>query len=337
MAIQSTPQPNVTEVKASWLFWAIAVLTGAGAGLAGGLLMRLLRLAQHLSFRYSTGDFLRGVAQASASRRVVSMILAGCLAGSVLYTMKRLGVKSGSDLSEAVWTKCGQMAAAATLIQSVLSIVTVGMGVSLGREGALKNAGGVIGNKFCDWFGLTSAQRRILVACGAGAGMAAAYNVPLGGALFAAEVLLGSLSLSTILPAFVVSFTGVAVSWLLLPNEPAYIVPVLDVSHSLIIWSIFAGPLLGLLSVGYVRALGWAETHKPEGWKVAALPLLVFTGVGLAAIKFPQILGNGKDIVQLTFFDQLGPGLLCWLIVLRPLASTLVCGAERRAACSPQR
>ncbi len=320
---QTTAQPNVTTLQISFGFWTVIILTGAGSGLVGGLLMRLLRLVQHTSYSYPSGDFLRGVEQASDTRRVVVLVLAGLLAGAVLYAMKRFGPKAGGSLSEAIWTKSGVMPTAGTLLHSVLSIVTVGMGVALGREGALKDAGGVVANKFSDWFEMTAEQRRLLVACGAGAGMAAAYNVPLGGALFAAEVLLGSFSLSVVLPAFVASFTGVAVSWLLLPNEPAYRVPVLHVTHSLLVWSLVAGPVLGLVSVAYVRAVGWAQAHKPKGWQVAFLPVLVFTALGLAAIKFPQLLGNGKNIVQLTFLDQIETGLLCWLIVLRPLASVL--------------
>ena len=314
----------MSELQISFGFWGVIVLTGAGAGLTGGLLMRLLRVVQHLSYSYPSGDFLRGVEQVSGLHRLVVMVLAGVLAAAVLYAIKRFGIASGGSLPDAVWKKSGKMPTAATLIKSLLSVVTVGMGVALGREGALKDTGGVVANKLSDWFGMTPAQRRLLVACGAGAGMAAAYNVPLGGALFAAEVLLGSLSLATVLPAFVASFTGVAVSWLLLPNAPAYSFPVLEVSRSLILWSILAGPVVGFLSIAYVRGIGWAQTHKPQGWRVIVLPLVVFTALGLAAIKFPQLLGNGKNIVQLTFFDQLGAGLLCWLIVLRPLA-TLLC------------
>ena len=320
---QSSPQPNVTELQISGRFWLMTLVTGAGAGVAGGLLMKLLRLAQHLSYKYEAGDFEQAVGLVSGERRLGALVLAGFVAGIVLYATNRIGVKSGADLSEAVWTKFGEMPAVYTLIDSVLSIVTVGMGVALGREGALKDAGGVVANKVADWSGLTDAERRVLVACGAGAGMAAAYNVPLGGALFAAEVLLGSLSLSTVMPAFVASFTGVAASWILLPNKPAYLFPALDVSSSLIVWSIVAGPVLGLLSVGYVRAIGWAQTHKPKGWHIALLPIVIFSVVGLVGMKFPQILGNGKGIVQLTFDNQLSAGLLCSLIVLRPLATVL--------------
>ena len=322
-AINPTPQPNVTEVALTARFWLACLLTGATAGLAGGLLMRLLRAVQHLSFHYTSGDFTRGVEQVSGTHRVTLMLLAGLVSGVVLYALTRFQPEPKGSLTEAIWTRSGEIAKLPTLVESLLSIVTVGMGVALGREGALKDTGGVLANSFCDRLGLSSAQRHVLVACGAGAGMAAAYNVPLGGALFTAEVLLGSLTLSTILPAFAASFTGVAVSWLLLPNEAAYTVPEMHVTRALVFWSILAGPVLGLLSMAYVRAIGWAQRHKPKGWLIAVTPLAIFAVIGLISVKFPQLLGNGKGIVQLTFNDQIGPGLLVWLVLLRPLATVL--------------
>jgi H+/Cl- antiporter ClcA len=109
----------------------------------------------------------------------------------------------------------------------------------------------------------------------------------------------------------------------MLPNEAAYAVPNLQLSHSLMIWAILTGPIAGFISVGYVHLIGWAQTHKPHAWQAVVLPILIFTILGIAAIKFPQLLGNGKNIAQLTFFDQIGAGLLCWLIVLRPLAAAV--------------
>lgn len=299
------------------------MLTGTGAGLAGALLMKLLRFTQHICYSYKNGDFLRGVEHVSDTRPVLILFLAGILAAITLYAMIKLLKKPSCGVSEAIWTKSGKVPVAQTLIHSLLSIITVGMGVSLGREGALKDAGSVVANKLSDWTRTTAAQRQLLVACGVGAGMATAYNVPLGGALFAAEVLMGSLTISKVIPAFVASFTGIAVSWLLLPNEPAYIFPILNVSSSLILWALLIGPLMGLISLGYVWAIGWAQTHKPKGWRVVVLPIIVFPAMGAVAVQFPEILGNGKNIVQLTFDNRIEAALLCWLIFLRPLAAVV--------------
>jgi CIC family chloride channel protein len=108
---------------------------------------------------------------------------------------------------------------------AVLSVVIVGMGVSLGREGAPKQAGAVIANFFSDKARLSDEQRRLLVACGAGAGMGAAYGVPLGGALFSLEVMRGMLALRYVLPALFASVVATAVSWLALPDAPTYLIP----------------------------------------------------------------------------------------------------------------
>jgi len=100
---------------------------------------------------------------------------------------------------------------------AVLSVIVVGMGVSLGREGAPKQAGSVIANLLSDKASLSDEQRRLLVACGAGAGMGAAYGVPLGGALFALEVMRGVLALRYVLPALFASVVATAVPWMLFP------------------------------------------------------------------------------------------------------------------------
>lgn len=180
MAGQVTPQPNVSELELSPRLWFIIILIGAGAGVAGGLLMKLLRVVQHLSYGYTTGEFLDGVQRASGTHRVLIMFAAGVLAGLVLLASRRLSARSSSELSGAIWMKFGRLGTAATIVHLLLSIVTVGMGAALGREGAFKEAGAVIANKLSDWTRFTDTQRHLLVACGAGAGMAAAYNVPFG-------------------------------------------------------------------------------------------------------------------------------------------------------------
>lgn len=322
-----SPQPNTSGLHITARLWALILLTGVAAGLTAGLLMKLLRLVQHISFAYHLGDFLSGVEGVSGARRVVVLLIAGLLAGTVLYVLRKFAGKS-VDLSEAVWLKSGELPSLSTVVRAVLSIVIVGMGVVLGRESALKEAGALAGGRLSAWFHLTPEQRKLLVACGAGGGMAAAYNVPLGGALFTAEVLLGTLTISSLLPALATSFVATAVSWLLLPNQPTYRVPPLTVTAPLIGWALVAGPILGLISVGYVRLISWAHEHKPKDWSILALPILIFTAVGAAAIWFPELLGNGKDVVQLAFDNQMATGLLCWLLILHPLATVLCLYAD---------
>ena len=261
----------------------------------------------------------RGV---SPGRRVVVLALAGLLAGGVLFGLRHVAGKS-VDLGKAIWIKSGELDPISTVVHAVLSILIVGMGVALGRESALKEAGALAGGRLSAWFHVTPEERKLLVACGAGAGMAAAYNVPLGGTLFTAEVLLGTMTISTVLPALAACFVGTAVSWLLLPNQPTYLVPSLEVTTPLLGWALIVGPLLGCVSSGYVRLVIWANKHKPKGWQIFVLPLAIFTGLGVLSIWFPELLGNGKNVVQLAFNNQMATGLICWLLILHPLATVL--------------
>ena len=327
-SLQKSAQPNVLSAAPDAALmtvkmWIMVLLTGVGAGLTSGLLMRLLRLVQHLSFFYSTGDFLTGVRNTSAGHRILLVSLGGVVAGLSLYLLRRIAGGVGADVTGAIWEKQGEFQAAPTVAKSLISIVIVGMGAAIGREAALKDTGAAVGGKISDWTGLSPAQKHLLVACGAGAGMAAAYNVPLGGALFAVEVLLGTMSLTNVLAAVITSFAAVAVSWLLLPNIPTFNVAQLSITPSLLLWAAVAGPILGAASAVYVRFIGWAETGKPKAYMVVVAPILVFACLGLLSVRFPEVLGNGKNVVQEAFGSQLGTGLLCWLLILRPLATAM--------------
>jgi H+/Cl- antiporter ClcA len=126
-----------------------------------------------------------------------------------------------------------------------------------------------------------------------------------------------------VLPAIFTSVFATAVSWLALPDAPTYIIPAYSSSASSIVWALLAGPIIGVLSVGYVRIVTWADRNRPKGWQRLAAPLLGLGLLGAASIWFPQLLGNGKDISQLAFTNQVAPMLLITLLLLKPAAIVL--------------
>ena len=159
--------------------------------------------------------------------------------------------------------------------------------------------------------------------------MGAAYGVPLGGALFALEVMRGMLALRYVLPALFASVVATAVSWVALPDAPTYLIPAYPSSISIVLWALLAGPIAGVASVGYVRLVTWADRNKPDGWRRLTAPVVVLGLLGAVSISFPQLLGNGKDISQLAFTNQVAPTLLLVLVALRPMATVMCvrCGA----------
>jgi H+/Cl- antiporter ClcA len=306
-------------------FWLAVLLTGVGAGLGAAALTRLLEFVQHRLWPGPT--LLQAVASSPPWRHVVILLGAGLLTGAGQLILHRLSSGNGIDITEAISRTAGRLPPLRTLGSAVLSVLLVGMGASMGREGAPKQAGAVIANTLSDKAGLNDEQRRLLVACGAGAGMAAAYGVPLGGALFALEVLRGVLALRLILPALLASAVATAVAWIALPDAPTYLIPAYPSSASVMLWAMLAGPLAGIVSVAYVRLIAWADHHKPVGPRRLIAPILTLGLIGLISIAFPQILGNGKDVCQQAFVNEVPPLILLTLGVLRPAATILCLGS----------
>lgn len=321
--IQS-PQPNIRglgPVGHSPQFWGLLILTGIGAGVGGGLTLRLLQTVEHLCWSYNSGTFLDGIRQAAAGRHVLVLLGAGILAGAGSLLFRSGTGGHGGELSEAIWFHSGELPTWRTLGRAVLSTVVVAMGASLGREGAAKQTGAAIASRLSQSMKLPPAQMRLLAACGAGAGVAAIYNVPLGGALFALEVLLGELSMVLVLPAMAASVIATGVAWLIIPNKPTYYVPACSLTLEQTAWAVVVGPLLGLAAVAYVRLIAWADAREPGGWPLLLAPVVVLVILGFVSLPYPQLLGNGKNLVQVVYTGQLALPLLLILVILKPVAT----------------
>lgn len=317
----------LTARNSALRFWLAVLLTGVGTGLSAALLTRLLQLVQQVMWPDSGVTLLDAVSHATAWRHILVLLGAGLVTGAGQIVLVRLTSGNSIDITEAIWFSAGRLPKLRTIGSAVLSVIIVGMGASLGREGAPKQAGAVIANAVSDRGHLSDEQRRLLVACGAGAGLAAAYGVPLGGALFALEVLRGMLALRLVLPALFTSVVATAISWLFLPDAPTYIIPAFHNSIPNYILAFLIGPIAGVVSVGFVRLIAWADRNRPEGWRRLVAPVLSLSLLGAISILFPQLLGNGKDIVQLAFANQIAPALLLMLLFLKPAATTMCLGS----------
>jgi H+/Cl- antiporter ClcA len=309
------------------VFWFAVLLTGAGTGLAAAALTGLLELTQHMMWGGAGLNLLQAASEAAPWRHVTILLGAGLLTGAGQFLLTRLSSANGIDITAAIWFQAGRLPVLRTTISAALSVVIVGMGTALGREGAPKQAGAVIANLMSDRVRLSDEERRLLVACGAGAGMAAAYGVPLGGALFALEVLRGALALRFVLPALVTALVATGISWVFLPDAPTYAIPAFQGSLASAGWAILVGPIVGLISVIYVRAVAWADAHRPKGWRRILAPVVALTILGAASIPLPQLLGNGRDVTELAFAGKIGPLLFGVLFLLRPAATILCLGS----------
>jgi hypothetical protein len=315
MAVQPKPAPAneaATEPQAqvpgslrdpgAVRFWFAVLLTGFAAGIGAALLTSLLKEVQWLAWGVSEPTaLLEAARRASAWRHLGLLLAAGLLTGAGQLLLTRLSSGNGIDITTAIWFQAGRLPTVRTLGSAVLSIVIVGMGAALGREGAPKQAGAVFGNLASDLQKLSDEQRRLLVAIGAGAGMAAVYSVPLGGAIFSLEVLRGALALRLVLPALAATMIATEVATFVVPNAPIYATQAYSITPGVLVFAVLASPFIGLWSVGFVRAIAWADRARPSGWRRLVAPSLVFLIVGAVSIPYPEVLGNGQDVAQLLF------------------------------------
>jgi CIC family chloride channel protein len=324
-------QPNITSHGAGVLtprFWVLVVLAGIAAGLLGALMMGILFNVQYAAFGYHSGTLQHGVEQASPLRRVASLLIAGVFGGGSWYLLRRYTRGEPSEIDEAVWSGDGRLSFRRCLGTSVISEVVIGMGASIGREAAPKLLGGAAASVLAGRGGLSAQQRRLLVACAGGAGLAAVYNVPLAGALFTAEILIGSITLPVMLPAIACSWIATATAWLYLPDHATYTgIPDYRFSGSLMTWSLLAGPVIGLISAGYIRLIGLVSHHRARGTRALFAPIPAFGVLGVIGIWYPQLFGNGLDMARDAFLGIGGLGLLFALFALKPLVTAMCLGS----------
>ncbi len=313
----------------------VTVLTGIGAGLGGMLLALLLHAIQHLAYGYSIAhvigseSFLSGVTGAEPLRRLAVLTVCGIVAGGGWWALYRYG-RPLVSIRRAVRPADPRMPFVSTTVHALLQIVTVALGSPLGREVAPREIGSLLAGRFAHAARLTPDDCRLMVACGAGAGLAAVYNVPLGGAIFVLEVLLGTFDMRALIVAVVTSAIAAIVAWLGLGNEHQYTVPAFVLSTPLVAWSIVCGPLFGFAAYGFVRLTTRARANAPKDWRLPVFALLNFAVIGVLSMGFPQLLGNGKGPASLGFDGTLTIGLAAVLLVLKVLieAGSLRAGAE---------
>jgi H+/Cl- antiporter ClcA len=304
----------------------VTVILGIVVGLASMGLGLLLHLVQHVAYGYSLHptvsheSFLQGVRASSPARRFLALCVCAAVAGSGWWALYCFGAPLIS-IKKATEKNGPRMPFLATIVHDLLQIVTVGLGSPLGREVAPREVGAALATQLSERAGLSPDSTRIMIACGAGAGLAAIYNVPLAGALFTLEVLLGTLNWAALLPALATSVIATVVAWIGLGNEAQYAVPQFSISASLVLWSIVMGPLFGFAAYWFVRSTKAAQAHAPKDWRLLSWCAVVFPVIGLLAIPFPQLLGNGKGLAQTGFDNQLGLALAVTLLLLRLLVT----------------
>ncbi len=219
------------------------------------------------------------------------------------------------------------------VLKALGAALSLGAGASVGREGPIAQIGGAIGSAVAQLRRLSVDRAKVLVAAGAGAGIATTFNAPMGGMMFAQEiVLMGQTDLTNLVLVIIATFTAVVTSRTIMGGASSVFHPSVFLIESY--WELFSyglmGALLGLLGAGYIRffhATGrYFRALKLPQWAKLASGL---AGVGMIAIVLPQNLSDGYPQIDRAINGELGLGLLLGLTAAKFVASTisLDCGA----------
>lgn len=314
---------NLKNFSTHMVYLLSLVLVGIASGFLGMVLAYLLHFIQHVAYGYSFSHtvsdeaFLEGVNAASSLRRITVMMICGLVAGLGWWVLYRYGTPLVS-IAEALKSN-KKMPYIATIIHIILQISTIALGSPLGREVAPREAGALFACWISSIFSLKPKELKIMMACGAGAGLAAVYNVPLGGAVFILEVLLCTFNWSVVLPALLTCAIAVTVSRMGLGDASLYQVPPLMISYSLTIWSLLMGPVFGYFAYLFINVAEKARASVKADWRMPLMSFINFTFIGLLAVYFPSLLGNGKSAAQIEFDGIVGIELSLVLLGLRML------------------
>ena len=313
-------------------FLGIAALVGVLASLGVVLLRLAVTMIHSATFGIPIGEHL-SVGGVGDWRLVLIVPIAGGLAvGGAAWAIRRWRPHDIIDAIEANALYGGRMSLRDSINLALLSVLSSGVGGSVGLEAAYTQFGSGLGSRLAGVLKLRRDDRRMLVGCGAAAAIAAAFNAPLTGAFYAFELILGSYTLSGLAPVTIAALAGTFTTRWVFGADPVF-----TATHAVHIggWDYAAFLMLGLLSAGLGIVVMRGVTAT-EGWfRRRAIPLWLRPAigavpVGLVALVWPQVLGSGHGGIELDLHVALALPFMIGLVLAKIAASAISIGAGFR-------
>ena len=322
-------------------FLLAAALAGVAAGLIGIAMALLLEVFESLFYGVAHGALLERLAGAPPWRRALAPATGGLVAGGMWWWLRATG--GVADVETAVADRSGRaatrMGLARPFLDAVTQVLTVGSGNSVGREGAPRLAAGAVAAGLAARLGIGRPEGAILIASAAGAGLAAMYNAPLGGAAYAVElVMVTGMRRRGALVAVPVCVIATLVSWLHSHGRPTFEVASQGPSSGTVLGLVLLVPVAAALGVGARRLWSWmlARRVRATRWLPAAIGAAGLV-TGLVSLRVPAVVGNGRDAMEAalgTRVPEASSGaagadlvMLLGIVVLKPALTGLTLGA----------
>ncbi|MCF7669993.1 MAG: chloride channel protein [Verrucomicrobia bacterium] len=286
-------------------------------------------LVKYIALR-ATGDVAEVAKTLGPVHLILTPTIGGLVAGLALLLVRRVSwKKTSTNLLEVVVAGDGRLPFRAGFLKTVSSIISISTGASIGREGSIIQLSSTLASKWGQLANWHPYRLRLLVACGAASGMAAAYNAPVAGAVFAAQIVLGSFSMNLFAPIVFSSVISCIVLRGFFGIEQLYHVPDFDFTElGQLPWFLLLGIVSGALGAVFLKLLKLSEAmFERTRWPIYIRMSVAGLCVGLIALAFPSVWGNGYTANNQILSQSPELGFLFGLFAAKLVATLITVGA----------
>jgi CIC family chloride channel protein len=305
------------------LISSLSAGTGLIAGLVAYLLYNLIGLFTNIVF-YHRFVFVFDSARNNhlGAWVIVMPVIGGIIVGFMAkYGSPKIKGHGIPEAMEAVLINRSRIQPRVAILKPISAAIAIGTGGPFGAEGPIIQTGGAVGSLIGQLVHTTASERKVLLACGAAAGMSATFNTPIAGVILAIELLLFEFKSRSFIPLVIASTIATAVHMQLLGTGPMFTVAAMDfgIPRALLFYVLLGG-LCGLAAVGFSKLLYWTEDQF-EKLPIDDLwwPAIGAIGLGIIGYFVPRVLGVGYDTIS----DILNANLALKLLVVVMLAKAV--------------
>jgi chloride channel protein, CIC family len=314
-----------------WLVSGFAAAIGVGAGIIAFLLYKLISFFTNLFFFHQVSFAFRSPLTHHLGVWVILLPAAG---GILIGLMAKYGspkIKGHGipEAMEAVLLSRSRIHPKVAILKPLSVALAIGTGGPFGVEGPIIQTGGAVGSIVGQLFHVTAVERKVLLACGAGAGMSATFNTPIAGVILAIELLLFEFRSRSFIPLVIASTLATAVRFQLMGRGAMFEMGQVDFGiPSSLPFYLVLGALCGVVAVAISKALYWTEDQFErlpvnEVWWPAIGGLLL----GIVGFFVPRVFGVGYDTISDILANRLAVGVLVTVMICKALAMVISLGS----------
>ncbi|MBT4464745.1 MAG: chloride channel protein, partial [Rhodospirillaceae bacterium] len=307
----------------------LAFVVGAVTAVAIIIFRESIAMIQNVAYGTSSERLFAHIESIPWWQVVLAPTLGGLLIGiAIKYLLPDERPQGLADVIESSALRGGHMLGRVGFKAAVINAASIGFGASVGREAPAVHFGAALASSMSKYLHLTQSVSRTLLGCGAAAAVAASFNAPIAGALFASEVVIGHYALSAFAPIVIASVTGTVISRYYFGDYPAFAIPEHIIES---MWEfpafVVLGVIAGLTAMVFMQAIMTANDGAQKmpipGWMRPAVGGLI---VGIMALWFPQVLGVGYGVTEAAVMTAIPLSMLLAVFVAKICATAISIG-----------